>query len=576
MEELQTWITNPLEDVFRTTRKPNCGWGSRIEEHILCIAQNARESIQLAVYAGETPAQDCYLEIIPGEDCKDNGVSFDYGGIRLLHTHGQSLNIQEKVKRCELPGELPECIDPAPMTVMNNQSGGFFITAQTAKNAVPGVYEYTARLHYGLGRKKKPHIHDHKFKVEVFNVSIPDAAASDYHHELWVNFCGGSMPQDAEYPYSDNFESNARVFGIKTFSEEWFRLIENYARVLKNERMNVVTIPYYALLYRNVKIGENGEYEFDFTVFDRVINIFREYGDVKYFCGLHLMEKAATMLGMEPGEYDFPLVTAVFDPKTDNIDDFRWVYMNDERAWTHIKNLLSAVYDHVKRLGLENQWLQHVSDEVEGDEAFDAVHKCYELVHEIAPEFKTIDATWPSSLEHYGDVLDIHVPALYVHDENSEKYAEALQKKKIDVWTYTSLQPQFTYMSRLDDWKLIATRLLHWYNFKYDLNGYLCWSWNWWFYGDPWEDSCCGGWPLDGWVVFPDVKNLSVTESVRIRECTSGIYDIELLKICDKIDSKRTRMLVDLLIDRANNFTVDSDVFFRVRRVLLEMASEKE
>ena len=170
-------------------------------------------------------------------------------------------------------------------------------------------------------------------------------------------------------------------------------------------------------------------------------------------------------------------------------------------------------------------------------------------------------------------MLDIHVPATYVHDEKVEQYAEALENTKVDVWTYTSLQPQFTYMSRLDDWKLIGTRFLHWYNFKHNLNGYLCWSWNWWFYGDPWQNACCGGWPLDGWVTFPDVKNLSVFESVRQRECVSGIYDLELLKICDKIDSQKTRMLVDILINRANDYTVDNDVFFRVRRILLQMAS---
>lgn len=573
---METWITNPLEDIFRTSKKPMRGWASRIEEHVLCVAQNARESIQLAVHAGETPLQEIYVEIIDGEGCEGNGVSFDCGGIRFIRTTGQSVNLCDKVKRCDLPGELPECIDPAPMHIEYRQSGAFFITAQTEKNARPGVYEYTARLHFGLGRKKKPHTHDHKFKVEVFDVCMPDAKDSEYHHDIWANLCGQCHPQDAEHPYSASVYSNANQFGIETFSEDWFTLIKNYAGVMKNERINVISLPYYPLLYKNVKIGENGEYIFDFTLFDRVIDTFLEYGDVKYFCGFHLMEKVTTMLGMEDVDNpEFPLATALFDP-TRGIDDFKWVYMNDSRAWPHIENLLKAVYAHLKERGLENRWLQHVSDEVEGEDAFNTVKRAYELVHEIAPEFKTIDATWPSSLDRYGELLDIHVPATYVHDERVEDYDDALKNTSVDVWTYTSLQPQFTYMSRLDDWKLIGTRFLHWYNFKHNLNGYLCWSWNWWFYGDPWQNACCGGWPLDGWVTFPDVKNLTVFESVRIRECVSGIYDVELLKICDKIDSEKTRMLVDILINRANDYTVDNDVFFRVRRVLLEMASGKK
>ena len=228
---MQTWITNPLEDVFRNSKKPMCGWGSRIEEHVLCIAQNARESIQLAVYAGDESAQNCYVEIIPEEGSEGNGVSFECGGVRMMHTTGQSLNLCDKVKRCDLPGELSECVDPSPMTIMFNQSGGFFITAETTKDARPGIYEYTARLHYGLGRKRHPHTHDHKFKVEVFDVCIPDSKDSEYCHDLWVNLCGTPMPEDAENPYIASFNSNAHHFGIETFSEEWFTLIKNYAKV---------------------------------------------------------------------------------------------------------------------------------------------------------------------------------------------------------------------------------------------------------------------------------------------------------------------------------------------------------
>ena len=405
---------------------------------------------------------------------------------------------------------------------------------------------------------------------------MPDARDSEYHHDLWINLCGLCIPEDSENPYSASVESNAKIFGIETFSEEWFALIKNYAKILKKERMNVLSIPYYPLLYKNFKIGKNGEYIFDFSLFDRVVDTFLKYGDIKYFCGFHLMEDVGRMLGMEEEDKpSFPLATVLYEPNQ-GIDDFHWVYMNDSRAWDTLRNLLSAVYNHVKELGLEHRWLQHVCDEVEGEDAFNTTLKAYKLVHEVAPEFKTIDATWPSSLERYGEHLDIHVPATYVHDENLEQYDEALRNMNVDVWTYTSLKPQFTYMSRLDDWKLIGTRLVHWYNFKNNLNGYLCWSWNWWFYtGDPWQNSCCGGWPLDGWVVFPDVKNLSVFESVRQRECVSGIYDVELLKICDKIDSSKTRMLVDILINRANDYSVDNDVFFRIRRLLLELASEK-
>ena len=249
--------------------------------------------------------------------------------------------------------------------------------------------------------------------------------------------------------------------------------------------------------------------------------------------------------------------------------------MNNEAVWKHLEMYVKGLYNHLKERGLTHMWLQHVCDEVAGEDAFNTVLKTYKLIHEWAPEFRTIDATWEDSLEKYGSNLDIHVPQIDIHDLNEEKYAEALKKNEFDVWSYTCLKPQFEYLSRLDDWKLIATRLIHWYNFKNNLKGYLHWSWNLWHYGKPYEDGCINGWPLDGWVVLPDVENLDVFETIRQRQSASGIEDLELLKICEKIDYEKTHMLVDILVERANDFTLDTDLFFRVRKKLLELASGK-
>jgi len=570
---MDLWLTNPLEDVFRTSKKPYHGYHNRRIEHRIEIAQNARESIQLAIHTPEVTMKEITLEIREKNGNNDNGVTFDVGGVKLIHNSSNSINIDRKMVRAELPGELPQAIiKDKKDSILCRQSGSFFITANTTKDAKPGVYEYDVTIHYGTGKRNKPASVDYAFTVEVYPVCIPDARDSEYNHVVWTNCCGYSPDADN---YKAMVETVADAYGIKLFSEEWFELIKNFAIQQKKERVNVVTVPLYPLLNENIKFGENGEYIFDFTLLDRFMDTFMEYGDVKYFCGFHLMSKTNLVIGLDESDNpDFPLVAYVFK-EGHTYENFAWMYMNNEAVWKHLEMYVKGLYNHLKERGLTHMWLQHVCDEVAGEDAFNTVLKTYKLVHEWAPEFRTIDATWEDSLEKYGSNLDIHVPQIDIHDLFEEKYTEALKKNEFDVWSYTCLKPQFEFLSRLDDWKLIATRLIHWYNFKNNLKGYLHWSWNLWHYGQPWEDGCISGWPLDGWVVLPDVENLNVFETIRQRQCSSGIEDLELLKICEKIDSEKTHMLVDILIARANDFTLDTDLFFRVRKQLLLMASGK-
>ncbi len=570
---MDIWLTNPLEDVFRTTKKPNLGYYNRRPEHHIEMAQNSRESIQLAINAGEVAMKEITLEFVQKSGEENNGITFDCGGVELIRNTTNSINISDSVMRAKLPGELPQAIiKNRKDIILYRQTGSFFITANTAKDAKPGIYEYTVLIHYGTGKNLKPHTEEYTIKVEVFPVCLPDACDSEYTHLTWTNYCGYTPDADN---YKAFVETVADTYGIELFSDEWFKLLKNFAIQQKKERINVVTVPLYPLLNRDVKFGENGEYIFDFTLLDKFIDTFLENGDVKYFCGFHLMNKTSLMLGLEADDNpEFPLVAYVFK-EGHTYENFAWMYMNDERVWKHLEMFVKGVYNHLKERGLTHMWLQHVCDEVAGEDAFNAVLKTYKLVHEWAPEIKTIDATWEDSLEKYGENLDIHVPQIDIHDLNEEKYAAAIAENKFDVWSYTCLKPQFAYLSRLDDFKLISTRLIHWYNFKNNLKGYLHWSWNLWHYGKPFEDGCINGWPLDGWVVLPDVDNLDVFETIRQRQNASGIEDLELLKICDKIDHEKTQMLVSILVKRANDYTLDTELFFRVRRILLEMASGK-
>ena len=125
---MDIWITNPLEDVFRTSKKPYLGYYNRIEDHIVELARNSRESIQLAINAGEVPMQQISLEMVLESGEPDNGITFECGGVKLIHNSSNSINIGSKVMRAKLPGELPQAIINGPKDIIEyRQSGSFFI-----------------------------------------------------------------------------------------------------------------------------------------------------------------------------------------------------------------------------------------------------------------------------------------------------------------------------------------------------------------------------------------------------------------------------------------------------------------
>ena len=572
--ETSVWMTNSLEDIFFDTVKDTVTRFNRSTDHVIEIAANARESIQLAVRAEEGGIYNANISIQIPEKYKNCGINFEVGSVRPIAAPVNTVWEHEKIYRCKLPGYLPESIEPTSMKVTQFTSRSFFITAVTEKNAIPGEYDFTITLSYIDGISFEKLEIEYPLQVHIYPAVLPDSASSEYTHAQWVNFCGYSP----EIEDIDLERCNEIIYGIENFSEEWFTLLKNCAKQMKKERINAVFVPLFSLLNHNITFDENGKYIFDFTLFDRFLDTFMEYGSVKYFIGCHLLKRKHQTYEYASKDPEIianaPLVTWIFEENKGSTN-FAWRYLTDADAWKHLEMLVTGIYNHLKERGLENKWLQHVSDECDGEERFRMVRDVYDQIHKWAPSFKNVDATRDTSLEGYGTSLDIHVPQIDVHEFNLEKYQEFQKKTNCDVWTYTCLNPKNGTMNRMDDLKLIATRLLHWYNYLFGANGYLHWAWNLWCYCDepysPFNNCESNHFPLDAWEVLPDVENLSVFETIRSRTDASGIEDYELLKICDRIDHDKTYKLASILINKSNDFTLDSNTFFRVRHHLLEM-----
>jgi hypothetical protein len=132
----------------------------------------------------------------------------------------------------------------------------------------------------------------------------------------------------------------------------------------------------------------------------------------------------------------------------------------------------------------------------------------------------------------------------------------------------------------LIDYPLLKVRLLHWFNFRYDLAGYLHWGWNYWT-PEPVNDTQ----PVidantqllppgDAFIVYPDRANRSVFSSIRLEAMREGIEDYELLQILRQKNPAEADRLSQAAISSFTEYVRDPAEFRRIERRLLEGLSK--
>lgn len=567
MEKFRYWFTGALEDVFRDTEpfhfSPMSGY--------IDMAKNEGESIQLAVRS-ENEVQ-VRVEVLPFE--QEGAPRIECGLIHFAFASEQSYDIGKKAIRRETPCDFPEYIRPVQTVELTaGEARGFFITAWTAPDTEPTEYSTIIRLTVGELSWDIPLV------VRVRDVLIPSATKSDYSYTCWLNMIGMTPAQKCLDRFFER--QNEIVYGIKNYSEEFWTLAANFARAMKRQRQDVLTVPIHELLLQGLRLDENGKYLFDYTQFDRFIETFLNNGAFRYLEGYHLFSRDFTFNPPLPGEWSLTdIVCWVYEPDEKGDMHIAWRLVTDPDAERHLRDMLGSLYTHLKKKGWDQMWLQHVADEMTSDIQLQETLWGYKTVHECMPGVRTIDAVSGRSIEFFGDQLNIHVPILYeFEDAHHEMVVYASEHDTVEMWNYTCMLPHQDYLSRLGDYKLICTRLLHWYNFKYGATGYLHWGWNIWAVGKiankPFEDTCTldGGYATDAWVVFPDVENLDVWETVRTHANRDGLEDRELLRIAMQRNPDAVSMLLNVMLVNSKDYDIDPNTFMRIRTELLNIAEK--
>jgi hypothetical protein len=250
----------------------------------------------------------------------------------------------------------------------------------------------------------------------------------------------------------------------------------------------------------------------------------------------------------------------------------------DPRGEQYLRSFLEGLYAHLEEKGWKDSYIQHVFDEPHDREA-PYYRKYGQIIQESLPGIPTIDAvSLRQDIDFFADVCEIWVPVLSSFDHKLDLLRNHV-KQGGQAWYYTCIGPQGRYLNRFIDYSLLKVRLLHWFNFRHNLTGYLHWGGNAWG-PHPFDNvqtvinSNRTLLPAgDNAIFYPDSQNNSILSSIRLEAMRDGVEDYELLVVLARKDPDMARALAAEVIPHINDYIRDWKRFRVFHKRLLEALS---
>ena len=478
------WPAHPLERIYRDDKPPSDRIGKPI---VISCARNEYEGCLFGITANvdlhdvTLTATDLHSSngIISKENIQVRFVGFIH--IRK-NTPNTPVNELEKLVPCDIPDPI---LDVDSMNIPAGETQPCWVLVYVPKGTPPGEYKGRVIVKAKEGNSTIDLI------VKVYPIALPDRK-----HLLITNWF--------------DVERIAKAYNVKLWSEEFWKILEKWIKLMADHGQNVYKISIYTI---GAYIDENGSFSFDFSLFDRFVELVLNVGRAERIEISHIAEPKGGW-GHEFQFKEFPVV---------NKTTGKTIMLPGEKVFPY---LLSALEKHLDEKGWLNITMIHIGDEP-CESNVDSWKRISSLVHQWAPKLKRIDAVETIGLEGY---LEVWVPTLHHFDNWYEEYVKAM-KEGYEVWFYTCCFPNGLYPNRFLDYPLIKARILHWINYAYGLKGYLHWGLNAW-HGDPFGEPYEKLPPGDTHITYPGKKG--PLSSLRFEAMRDGIEDYEYLKLLEE------------------------------------------
>ena len=379
--------------------------------------------------------------------------------------------------------------------------------------------------------------YDLTFAFHSANARDPEAPIWDGEVSLSLEVIGATLPEQ-ELLFTQWFHSDclANYYHCEKWSDEHFRIIENFARCAKKNGINMLFTPLISPPLDNsydtrdlqlaIVTKTDAGYEFDWKHLERWIEVLGKAGVDRFEIG-HLFtqggaEFATKVMGTVNGEY-----VRLFAKDTP---------CDDPEYTKFLRALLTSFIAFMKARGLDTRCHFHISDEPPSGH-LETYRKAKASVADIIEGYPLMDA-----LSHYDFYESGLVPTPVVILNNLGEFASHGLK---GLWTYNCCGPGIGYSNRFLSMSLARNRSISLLLYKYNIEGFLHWGYN--FYNNsgssdpinPFVDTSSGDiFPSgDPFSVYP-ADNGDALESMRLVTFNEAIQDLRAFKLCESLYSR--------------------------------------
>jgi hypothetical protein len=309
--------------------------------------------------------------------------------------------------------------DPLPETtskgVKSNTNQPVYISYNIPRNAAAG--NYTAEIVFSGETQGKKFRITKTVTAKVYNVTLPEQT-------LLVTQWFSSL--DALSCMNNNQ-------AVPLYSDKYFRCFEVLVNKARDYGQNVFQV----LTIHRIKYTLTGNtYTFDFTVFDRLVELFIQQGNAKRIEG-HILAKRFSEAG---AGWTGPFGVYVPTPDQSAIGaTFNLLPLSDPRAKNFLNQFLPALYNHLLAKGWDRLYLQHVADEPLPENAA-SYNEIAAYIKSVVPQFRLIDAICTPDVTN---TIDIPVPRLDILGGHYGYFRQAQAQGK-ELW-YTILVHKLSY-----------------------------------------------------------------------------------------------------------------------------------
>lgn len=496
--ELASWLADSLRRIEPGSRPTPCTLQ-------LDAARGERVSAQLAVR-------------LDGEGAERNGVA----KVALACEPPEGLDV--RIRRVGyvpvphhntpvLPGHVENSLpgfvgdpllDETVATLWPAQTQAFWLTVRVSRNAGLGMHRIAIVADFGAGGLQR--------------------------HTLIVRVHAVTLRPRKHFPVTNWFYADALLdwYKLTMWQAEFWTLAEKYFRNLSEHGQDTLYVPVFTppldgvkrptQLVRVTRTARNG-YVFDWSDARRWVRLAAKSG-IRNFEFTHLFRQwgAAKAIRVYHGQGH----------------DERALWGDDMPA-THptyrrfLAQFLPRLKQFCEREGILSRSLFHLSDEPHGDEHKANYARAREMLRDLAPWMKVLDALTDIAFAREG-LVDMPVPSISTTMD--------FLREEIACWTYFCCGPRGKFLQRLMDTPLAKIRMSGWLFYRTGVRGFLHWGYNYWYrrgsrqLADPFTVSDAGaapGWAYgDPFVVYPGTDG--PIDSVRWEVFAESLQDYALMQ----------------------------------------------